>query len=111
MGTFVLSEVPDSDVAAAVTADELSLIRMDHDVVYGAAMRVVSLYSTSTGLPDLNGTILRTSDHPFTLTVKSDTSHIPSMTFEGERWRLACAADIVELDIVVTCSGEIAFVG
>ena len=55
MAAFVLAEIPDSHVAAAIAGDEFALIGVDYDVVDRDAMRVVALDVAAAGVPDLHG--------------------------------------------------------
>jgi hypothetical protein len=43
MGAFAFAEIPDADVAATVTADQLTLIRVDDYIVDRMSVLVVAL--------------------------------------------------------------------
>ena len=55
MAALVLAEVPDPHISAAVAGNELSLIRMDDDIVHRYAVRVVPLNVATSSIPDLYG--------------------------------------------------------
>lgn len=84
---------------------------MDDDVVDWRTMVIASLDRTTASLPDLDCSILRTCDHPFTLAVESDTRYIACVSLECENGDWVGRLDIVELDIVVTGRREESLVG
>lgn len=55
MAAFVLAEVPDPHISAAVAGNELSLVWVNDDVVHRYAVRVVSLNVATTSVPDFDG--------------------------------------------------------
>jgi hypothetical protein len=55
VAAFVLAEIPNAYVAAAVAGDQLALIGVDYDVVDGDAVRVVALDVAGAGIPDFDG--------------------------------------------------------
>jgi hypothetical protein len=54
VAAFVLAEIPDADVAAAVAGDEFALVWVDHYVVYGDAMGIVALDVAAAGIPNFD---------------------------------------------------------
>lgn len=110
VSTLVLAEIPDSDISTTVTRNELALVGMDDHIVDRAAMRVVTLYAACASIPDLDSTIFRAGDHPFTFAMKGHARNVASMAFESEDRARIGRADIVKLDVVTTSGGEIALV-
>jgi hypothetical protein len=84
VAALVLAQVPDAYVASTVAADELSLVGMDDDVVDGNAMRVVSLYIATPGVPDLDGAIFGRCDQPLGLAMKRYAGDIGRVAIEGK---------------------------
>lgn len=80
----ILRQVPDTNVSSAIAADDLALVWVDDDVVDGGAVVIASLDGTAASLPDLDGAILGTCDHPFALAVESDAGYIACVALEGE---------------------------
>ena len=76
MRAFVLAEVPDAHVAAAVAADELALVRVDDDVVDRHAVGVVALDIATARVPDLDGPVFRRRNEPFGLAVERDACDV-----------------------------------
>jgi len=105
MGTARLAQIPDPDIPIAITADKLTLIRVNDHIIDRRAMDVVPLYTSTSCIPDLDCVIFRTCDHPFSLAVESYTSNIACMTFECENGVRVAGLDVVEFDVVVACSG------
>ena len=81
----VLGQVPDTNAAAAVAADDLALVGVDDDVVDGTAVVVAALDAAGAGLPDLDGAVLARGDHPLALAVESDAGDVAGVTLEGHQ--------------------------
>lgn len=111
MRALALTEVPDANIAAAVAADQLSLIRVDDHVVHGAAMVVVALYRPPRRVPDSHRAVLGAGDHPLAFTVERDARNIASVAFEGEKGIRVGTLNIIELDRMVSGCGEETLVG
>lgn len=107
----ILGEVPEPNAAAAITTNDLALIRMDDDVIHRRAVVVASLDRASPCFPYLHGAVLGARHHPFALAVKCDPSHIASMSRKYEQRGGVGRADVEELDGVVAGGGEEALVG
>lgn len=71
---------------------------------------IYPLYATRSRIPYLDRAVLGTGDHPFALAVKGHACDIPSVTVEGKKWIGVRGADVVEFDIVVASSSEVALV-
>lgn len=108
---FVLAEIPDPDIAAAVTADELALVGVDDDVVDGAAVRVIALHRRRARVPDLDHAVFRAGDHPFALAVESHAGDVAGVALEDEKGGGIGRADVVQFDGVAAGRGQVAFVG
>lgn len=111
MRAIVLAQIPDAYAAAAVTADDLALVRVNDDVVCGRAVVVTSLYGAAPRLPDLDGSVLGARHHPLALAMEGHAGDISRMALEGQQGVGVGGLDIVELDGVVAGSGEEALVG
>lgn len=83
MGTDALAQVPDTDHTGVVTTDELALVRMNDHIIDRSPVNVIPLQATSTGIPNLHGSILRASDHPFSLAVECHAGDVVRVTFKG----------------------------
>lgn len=84
---------------------------MYNHIVDRAVVMVNPLYATRSRIPYLDRAVFGTRDHPFALAVKGHACDIPSMTVESEQWIGVRGADVVEFDIVVAGSSEVALVG
>ena len=111
MRAIILSQVPDTDAAAAVTSNDLSLIGVNDYIVDRRAMGVASLNRAASRLPDLDRTILRTCDHPFSFAVKGDACDVTGMAFESEERVRVRGFYVVELYCVMACGSEETLVG
>jgi hypothetical protein len=107
----IFGEVPYTDISTTITTDDFPLVRVNNNIRDGRAMSITALNSATASLPDLDGTILRTSDHPFALTVKCDTSNIARMSFESKNRVWVGGLNVVELHVVVTTSRKETLVG
>jgi hypothetical protein len=84
---------------------------MYNDIVYRTAVRVVSLHTSSTGIPDLYSAILRGSHHPLALAMEPNTGDVVGVSLELQDRVRICGFDVVELDRRVSGSSEKALVG
>jgi len=107
VSTLVLAQVPDTNVPSTVTADKLALVRMNDDIVDRNSVGVVALNAGGASIPDLDRAIFGASNHPFPLAVEGYAGDVAGVTFEGENGVRVRRLDIVELDILVSCSCEI----
>jgi len=105
VGAVVLCKIPNTNTTTTITADNLALIRVDDNVVDCATVGIATLNRAATGLPDLNSTILGTSNHPFSLAVECYTRNVTSMALEGEERVGVGRFDVVKLDSMMACSG------
>jgi hypothetical protein len=85
MRAIVLSKIPDTNTSSTITADNFALVRVDDYIIYWAAVGIASLNSSTSSLPNLHGTILRTCNHPFSFAMERNASYISGMSFEGEK--------------------------
>ena len=108
MSTLVLAQVPDPNVPAAVTADELTLIWMNNNVIDRNSVGVIALDTGGASIPDLDGAVLRASNHPFALAVEGYAGDVASVPFESENGVRVCRFEIVELDVMISCGCKIA---
>lgn len=58
MRTLILTQIPDPNVPASITADQLTLIWVNHNIIDWNAMGIVSLYISAPRVPDLDGAVL-----------------------------------------------------
>ena len=103
MGAFVFTEVPYSDVPASITADQLPLVWVDHDVVDLIPVQVVSLHCACLGVPDLDCAVLGARRDPFALNLKGHARHVASVPFQLQGGRRVGGADVIQLDILMAC--------
>lgn len=101
MSAHALTEIPDAHGASTVATNELSLIRMNDDVVYRGLVYVVALKTACTRVPDLDSSVLGTGHHPLALTMEGYPGDIVGVTLEGHHRVGVGALDIVELHIGV----------
>jgi len=111
MGAVVLGKIPNANAASTITSNDLALVWMDDYIRDRRAMGIASLNRATPGLPDLNSSILRTCDHPFSLTVECDTCNVASMTFESKERVWIRGLDVIELNGMVASGGKKALVG
>lgn len=95
MGAFVLCKIPDPDVATSVTAYELALVWMNHNIVDRNSVAVVSLDVPSAGIPDLDGAILGAGHHPFAFAMKGQASNVVCVTFKSQNRGRVCGFDVI----------------
>ena len=81
---LILAQVPDTNIASTVAADEFALVWMDDNIIDWYSVCIVPLYISAPSVPNFDCAILRRGYHPFPLTVKSDTSDITRMAIEGK---------------------------
>lgn len=111
MRAVVLRKVPDPNTSTTVTTNDLALVGVDNYVVDWRAMKVAALNRAASSLPDLDSTILRARNHPFSLTVESYARDVTSVTFESQERVGVRGLDVIELDGMVTSSREESLVG
>jgi hypothetical protein len=111
VAALVLAKVPDAHVAAAVTANELALVRVNDYIVDGDAVGVVALHIAAAGIPDLDGAVFRGRDQPLGLAVEGDACDVGRVAVKGQDRIRIRRLDVVELDRVVAGGGEVALVG
>lgn len=111
MRAIVLRQIPDPHATAPIAANNLSLVRVDHDVVDRGPMVVVPLDRPAPRLPDLDGAVLGRRHHPLSLAVEGHARHVSRVTLEGEHGVGVRRLDVVELNGVVARRGEVALVG
>jgi hypothetical protein len=111
VAALVLAQIPDAHIAPAVAADELALVRMDHDVVNWHSVGIVPLDITTPSVPDLDRTIFARRDQPLGFAVERNACDVAGVAVEGEDRVGVRRLDVVELDGVVPCGGEVALIG
>lgn len=111
VGAGILSQIPDSHCPTPVTTDDLSLVRVDHDIINRRGVVIAPLYGPRPGFPYLHGAVLRRGYHPLALAVEGHAGDIALVALEGEDGVGVRRLDVVELDGVVAGGGEVALVG
>lgn len=106
MSANTLAQIPDTDHSGVVTADELALVGVDNNIVDGGTVDIVALEATGTCIPDLHGSILGASDHPFALAVEGNTGDIVRVTLESNHRVRVGRLDVEQLDIVMAGGRE-----
>lgn len=94
MRASVLGQIPQSDASGAVAANDLSLIRVDDNVVRRGAVVVAALDSSGAGFPDLDCAVLRACNHPLALAMEGHTGHIAGVALEGHEGLGVCGTNI-----------------
>ena len=111
MRTFILAQIPDSDIAPTVAGYQLALIGMDNHIVHRTPVWVVSLYAPRPRIPDLDRAVFRARHHPFPFAMERYPCDVAGVPVECEYWVWVRGADVVELHVVVAGCGEVALVG
>lgn len=111
MAAVVLGQIPDPDTATAITAYDLALVGMDHDVIGRAAMVIASLDGTRSCLPDLDCAVLGGRNHPLALAMEGDSSDIASVTLERQQRVWVRRFDVVKFHGVVAGGSQEALIG
>ena len=102
---LVLAQIPDPDIAAAVTADQLALVRMNDNVIHRHPMCIVALHITAARIPDLDRAVFRGRDEPLGLAVEGDAGDVGCVAVEGEDGIRIGTLNVVQLDGVVAGGG------
>lgn len=102
MRAGVLGEVPDADKARTIARNDLTLVGVDDNIVYRAAMVVASLDGTRPRFPYLDGTVLGASHHPLALAVERNARDIACVALKCKERARVGRLDVVELDGMVT---------
>ena len=84
---------------------------MNNHIIDGAAMQIIPLDTARARIPDLDRAVLGAGHHPFALAVERDAGDVARVPVEGEHRVRVRGADVVQLDVVVPCCGEVALVG
>ena len=79
---LVFTEIIDVDPASSVSADKLSLVWMNSDIVYGVVVVVHALNRACPGIPDFHRTVFRACHHPFAFAMEANTSDVAGVAFE-----------------------------
>jgi hypothetical protein len=111
VGAGVLGQVPKTNAPAAVAADDLALVRVDHDIIDRRAVVVAPPDGATARVPYLDSAILGARHHPFAVTVECYASDIAGMALENRGRSGIRGADVEQLDRVMAGSGEKALVG
>lgn len=110
MNTDVLSQVPDANDTGTITADELTLVGVDDDIIDRRLVGIVPLQSASASIPHLDGSILGAGHHPFALAMERNTGDIVSVAIKGHHRVGIGRLDVVELHIGMAGRCEVALV-
>lgn len=111
MTALVFTQIPDTDVSAAVAADKFALVRMNNHIVDRITMVVVSLHGSGLGIPDLDCPVLRACNHPFRVAVKPDAGDVACVAFKNQNRVWVGALDFVKFDSVVPRGGKVLLIG
>lgn len=115
MRTFILAQIPDSNIPASITGDQLSLVRVDDHIVDGSdmgdqvsrrsGMDVIALDAARSCIPDFDRAVFGAGHHPFALAMERHAGDITGVAVEGEDRVGVRGADVVELHILVSRRG------
>ena len=111
MRAFILAQIPDPDIPSSIAGDQLPLIGMDNHIVHRTSVLIVPLYTPRPRIPDLDCTIFRARHHPFPFTMERYACDVAGVPLECEHRIWVRGADVIELDVVIACCGEVALVG
>lgn len=120
MSAFVLTQIPYSNIATAITRHQLPLIRMNDHIVdwgdvsdqvpYRGAMDVIALNAARSCIPDFDRAILGARHHPFALAMERHAGDVARMPIEGDYRIRVGRADVIKLHVVVSGRGQVPFV-
>lgn len=111
MTALVLAQIPDPHVPAAITADQLALIRMNHNIIHRHPVCIVALHVPAARVPDLDGAVLARRHQPLALAVERHARDVAGVAVKRQDRVGVGRLDVVELDRVVACGREVALVG
>lgn len=84
MRAVVLGQIPHANASRPIATDDLSLVRVNYNIICRAPMVVTALDGSRSCLPDLDSSVFGAADHPLPLTVESNASDVPCMSLEGQ---------------------------
>lgn len=111
MTALILSQIPDAHIASPIATNQLPLVRVNDHIIHRHAVCIVALHVAAAGIPDLDRAVFRRSHKPFRLAVERDARDVGRVPVEGEDGVGVCRFDVVQLDGVVACGGEVSLVG
>jgi hypothetical protein len=106
----ILGEVPNPHAPAAVARDDLTLVRVDDDIVGRKVVAVGALDGAAARLPDLDGAVLGARDHPLALAVEGHARDVARVALKLQHGVRVRRLDVVELHRVVARGGEVALI-
>jgi len=107
----VFGEIPNSNGAVLKTADELCLVGMQNDGIYRRATVVISLTTGRPDVPQLDGAVFRTGEHPFPFSLETERGNVCGVAFETGHGGRVAGVDLEEANVGIARSGEVLFVG
>jgi hypothetical protein len=111
VGAGILSQIPETNAAAPITADNLALVRMDNDIIDGGPMIVAPLDHTGARVPDFDSAVLGARDHPFAIAVECHARDVARVALKDGGGSGVRRANVEQLYCVISSSGEVALVG
>ena len=84
MRTAISSKIPNLDRAGLIARDELSLIRMEGEIVDGGGMSVVALRRGGANVPDFDRSVFGARDEPFRFGVPGEGGDVAGVAGEGD---------------------------
>ena len=111
MRAFILAQIPDPDIPSPIARNQLALIGMDNHIVHRTPVLVVPLYTPRPRIPGLDRAIFRARHHPLSLAMERYACDVAGVSVDCEYVVWVRVADVVELDVVIACCGEVALVG
>ena len=107
MCALVVAEIPDHKYASAIGTDKLALVGVDHHIVDGMVMGVVSLHKSRSCIPDSYSAVFGACDHPFAFAVECYSCDIVRMSFETHDGVGVARLDVVQSDDMSTCGSQV----
>ena len=106
LGALIFAQIPEPYTAAAIASDDFALVWVNYYVVDSNAVVVAPLNGPLFALPHFDESVLRTGHQPFRVAMESDPCDIACVSIKFCDGLRICGADVVELDIVITGSGQ-----
>lgn len=110
MRALVFTQIPDSDIPPAVTADQFPLIWMDNDIIDRRSVAVTPLNRSIPRIPDLHRAVFGARHYPFPFAVEGQAGDVARVPFEFDQRVRIAGFDVEHLRFVVSCRGDILLV-
>lgn len=82
MSASILGQIPEPNAAAPIAADDFTLVWVDDHVIDRRSVVVAPLNHAGARIPNFDGAVLGTRDHPLPIAVECNTGYIARMALE-----------------------------